>query len=532
MKNIKLIAVSLLFVGLIQPSTAQFGYYNDALLFSQTQFNGTARIQGIGGAQVSLGGDISVANSNPAGLGFFNRSALTFTPAFDFHSTDTRYLGDNSTTFKNNFNFAQVGAVFNYSKGDIVQDKFKGGSFAVSLNRVNNFNNELMYDSRNNENSITDSFIQRSGTLFPDELGGFNGVAYDHFLLEEADYNTESDFIFQDENGDVFISPNLDENSVIGGYASLVGEFEGVLPRQNEVLRTSGSQYQLNLAWGGNYDDFFYFGGGVGINSLNYTMRRSYLETEYQFDDGTPDDLLNSISISDRLSINGTGINISFGGIIRPVDFVTIGVNYTSPTYYGLQEENVYTFETDWNPGFFYVAGIDTLEMGFIRTESDIFVSNYNLRTPAKLNLGASVFLSKYGFISADVEYIDYSRSQLKSNDFVVTEDNQAIRDIYQAVFNYRLGAEFRYEALRFRGGYNYMADPYKDNAFDRSRSSYSLGLGYRTKDYFVDLAIINSMRNSVYSPYELFDGENSVAPEARTDNQTTTVALTLGFIF
>ncbi|CAE7241750.1 unnamed protein product [Symbiodinium microadriaticum] len=454
---------------------AQFGYYNDALMFSQTQ-----------------------------------------------------YLDVGSTTFKNNFNFAQLGAVFNHTKGDIVQDKFKGGSFAISLNRINNFNNEYRYDSRNFQNSITDSFIQGAGNLFPDELGGFEGIAYDHFLLEEADYDNAPDFIFEDTNGQTYISPNIEDGADIEGYASLVGNFEGVLPRQSEVIRTFGSQYQFNLAWGGNYDDFLYFGGAVGIQSVSFTRRRTYLENEFQFDDGTADNLLNFIEISDRLNINGSGINVSFGGIIRPVDFVTIGINYTSPTYYALNEENFYVFETEWNPGFSYVAGPDTLEMGYIRTDSDLFRSNYNLKSPAKLNVGTAVFLSSYGFITADVEFIDHTTSQLKSNDFVVTEDNGVIQDIYRAVVNYRLGAEFRYDQLRFRGGYNYMGDPYKSSDFDRSRSSYSLGLGYRAEDYFVDVAFINSTRNSLYSPYELVED----TPVAETENTTTTIALTLGFVF
>ncbi len=528
MKIFRLFVLSTLLVGAFIPSSAQFGYFNDALMFSQTQFNGTARIQGIGGTQVALGGDLSLSNSNPAGLGFFNRNLFSFTPAFDFHSTETRYEGQNSSTFKNNFNFAQLGVVFNSSKGDIVQDKFKGGSFAISLNRVNNFNNELRYDSRNPSTSITDSFIEGAGALFPDELGGFESVAYDHFLIEEADYNTDQDFIFETVGNQVFISPNIQDFNDVDGYASLVGNFEGVLPRQSEVLRTDGSQYQFNLAWGGNYDDIFYFGGGVGIQSVSYAQRRNYTENEFQFTDGTPDDLLNSINISDRLFIDGSGVNVSFGVIARPLNFITIGVNYTTPTFYALSEESFYTFTTDWNPGFYYVAGTDTLEMGYIQTQSDIQTSNYSLKTPSRLNVGAAVFLGNYGFVSGDVEFVDYSTSQLKSNDFSVTEDNNAISDIYQSVVNYRLGAELRYEAIRVRGGYNFMADPYKNSDFDRSRSSYSVGIGYRPRDYFVDLALINSERRSFYNPYVLAED----SPRARTDNFTTTLALTVGIIF
>ena len=527
MKFLRLLALTAGLVGLVSTAQAQFGYYNDALLFSQTSFNGTARIQAIGGAQVALGGDASMANSNPAGLGFFNRSAFTFTPALDFHSSDSEYFGQTTSSFQNNFNIRQLGVVINYGKGDIVPSKFKGGSLALSINRVNNFNNEINFDNFNNNNSIVDSFIERSGNAFPDDLGGFQGVAYDHFLIEEADFNSDVDFFLDDAGGRTYISPNFGDGT-IEGYASLFGGFAGSLPRQNEVLRTSGGQYQFNIAYGGNYDDRFYFGGGVGIQSVNYTQKRTYLESEYAFDDGTPDDILNSIRIVDRLDIEGAGINATAGIIARPVEFVTVGLTYTSPTYYALNEENDFIFSTDWNSNYSYIAGEDTVDLGFISTTSDLQISDYNLKTPSRLNLGTAFFLGRVGFISADFEFVDYANAQLKSDDFVVTEDNDVIRDIYQSVVNYRVGAEFRLDEIRLRGGYAHQSDPFVDDEQDGARRSITFGLGYRTQDYFVDLAVINSQYNVLYNPYTLM--ENS--PTVDIENTTTTVALTVGINF
>ena len=49
-----------------------YGYYRDALIFGQNNslYGSTARIQGVGGAAVALGGDLSSITANPAGLGF------------------------------------------------------------------------------------------------------------------------------------------------------------------------------------------------------------------------------------------------------------------------------------------------------------------------------------------------------------------------------------------------------------------------------------------------------------------------------
>ena len=100
---LKRLALVCLLTGAVFSSHAQFGYYNEALRFSRNQSFGTARIMGLGGAQVALGGDIGVVAVNPAGLGFFNRSTLTISPAFDFHNSNSEFFGTETTTFRNRF---------------------------------------------------------------------------------------------------------------------------------------------------------------------------------------------------------------------------------------------------------------------------------------------------------------------------------------------------------------------------------------------------------------------------------------------
>src|SRR5688572_3229027 len=80
------------------------GFVENALLFSRTKPGGTARIQAMGGAQIALGGDFSSALSNPAGLGMYNRSEITFSPAFNTYSSDAEHLGSKSSDSKNVFN--------------------------------------------------------------------------------------------------------------------------------------------------------------------------------------------------------------------------------------------------------------------------------------------------------------------------------------------------------------------------------------------------------------------------------------------
>ena len=82
---------------LIASMTFAQSYVESALLFSRTRPGGSARIQGMGGSQIALGGDYSVGLSNPAGLGMYNRSEVTFTPAYSTYDTEAEYLGKLTT---------------------------------------------------------------------------------------------------------------------------------------------------------------------------------------------------------------------------------------------------------------------------------------------------------------------------------------------------------------------------------------------------------------------------------------------------
>ena len=96
MRRLKtLIAISLGVVCLNQHQVAGQSYADLARIMSQQDVNGTARIQGIGGARTALGGDISAISGNPAGLGFYNSSEFSISPGFLYTSNTSNYLGFN-----------------------------------------------------------------------------------------------------------------------------------------------------------------------------------------------------------------------------------------------------------------------------------------------------------------------------------------------------------------------------------------------------------------------------------------------------
>jgi hypothetical protein len=125
-----------------------------ALLFSRFNPGGSARIQGMGGVQTSLGGDYSSAFSNPAGLGMFNRSEISISPGFNTAKITSAYLDNSTTATKTNLNIPGLGFVFQSDKEG--RSGFLSGAFAITLNRVNNFNQDFSYQGVNNKNSIID----------------------------------------------------------------------------------------------------------------------------------------------------------------------------------------------------------------------------------------------------------------------------------------------------------------------------------------------------------------------------------------
>src|SRR5689334_8367256 len=119
----KCLGIALSVIVLSAPAVLAQSYPETALLFSRTQAAGSARIQGMGGAQTALGGDYSSALSNPAGLGMYNRSEFTFSPGLSFYNTkagyDTRSTDIHNPTVKESmtkFNIPGISFVLNVPK--------------------------------------------------------------------------------------------------------------------------------------------------------------------------------------------------------------------------------------------------------------------------------------------------------------------------------------------------------------------------------------------------------------------------------
>src|SRR5215217_9677941 len=84
---------------------------SDALRFSWYVPGGSARTQAIGGAMGSLGGDLTAAFVNPAGLAFFKTGDFIFSPVYQFQKTKATYFDRTESATTNRFVLGTTGFV-------------------------------------------------------------------------------------------------------------------------------------------------------------------------------------------------------------------------------------------------------------------------------------------------------------------------------------------------------------------------------------------------------------------------------------
>jgi len=497
------------------------GIAETALLFSRTSAGGSARVQGMGGVQVSLGGDFSSASSNPAGLGMFNRSEFTITPAYSFANVKSTYFGNSVNQSKSKLSIPSLSFAFHSEKN---KGSWISGTFAITLTRLNDFNSSFKYEGVNEYNSIADYLSVDSDGLYPEDFdfGGdyfntLNRLAYNTYLIDTL-------WIPQD-NQYYYISP-----VGINFYNA------SDVPRmtQTETVTFSGGQNQWSASYGVNIDDKFFFGAGLHLRTIRYESKKVYSESDYYFVAAPSYDPLNNLKLEENLKISGSGYSATLGAIIRPADGLQIGLAYNTPTIYTLSDVYSAVMTADWNNFDYHGDGSIILD-GEEKDEIEELLSDYKLKTPGRITGGATYFFGKSGFISGEADVINYTGSKYTSKtaglEDYVSGANTVIKSLYQSSYNLRLGGEYRFNNYRFRGGIGYQGEPYseKKNGISRSITNYSLGFGYKTSGFYIDTALTVKTSKNSYSPYPV---PGNFSPLVTMNNLTTVFLVTLGFPF
>lgn len=475
---------------------AQETYENTKLI--DNDLNGTARYVGMGGAMEALGADISVINSNPAGIGLFRRSSGSV--SFGLVSQD----GASSFKYgnKTNASFDQAGFVYSMRDGRRTFINFgfnyhKSKNFDYILNAASGLNgasqHKLSYmKALANENNLDKTSSGWRGKFaYTSQL---DNLYYNTLMMTSSDgffYNDASRYEF-----------GRAETGYIG-------------------------EYDFNTSV--NVNDRVYLGITIGIHDVHYTGHSLYNEALVNLNNQTVGD----ITVNDERRITGTGYNASFGIIFRPVDAspFRIGLSVTTPTWYDLKTSN-YTYLINNTKA----DGGGKLQGDYPNyTTGESY--EFKLFTPWKFGVSLGYTVGNYLALGASYEYADYSRLDTRVNDGYDVDYwgdvyehsssdepmNRHTRETLKAVSTFKIGAEAKVMPnLAVRAGYNYVSpmfkkEGYKDGNIDSYGSNYSsatdytnweatnrytVGVGYTLGKMSFDLAYQYAQTNGKFHPF------------------------------
>ena len=490
----------------------------DALRYSWYIPSGTARQQAVGGAMTSLGGDLSAAYVNPAGLGFYKTGDFVLTPGYSFGNYKSTYYGRTEKAKKNNFSFGTTGVVIGSGTNDKKKNK-SGLAIALAINRTAAFGSNILYRGANNQNSYSQKFLEEIKNKNDKDA---NSVAANYPFGTSLAFNTY--WIDTIAGG----SPN--------NYQFQTRATVGGLLQENNITN-KGSITELALAFAGSKHDKFFFGWTLGIPFVNYEKQAIFTEADASANTNNKFDYA---SITENLFTKGTGVNLKLGVIYKPVEYVRLGLAIHTPTFYMMNDR--------------YNASVTTNTenyKGTLTQSSAAFTNNndaefkYWMFSPYRIMVSASYVLREIedvrkqrGFLTADIEYVNYKASSFttdpQGDNSQDTKDylkslNKTIDNTYKSAFNLKAGGELKFTTIMARLGVAYYGNPYKDLGHNEKGNRFQLsgGLGYRNKGMFVDLTYVHTMGKDVQFAYRL---QNTSYTGAAIKSTNGNALLTVGF--
>ena len=461
---------------------------SDFAELSRTHLFGTARVMGMGGAFTSLGADLTSMSLNPAGLGMYRSNEFSFTPLVNVSHAST----DGTATWQNNnktrFAFGNIGVALNL---------FESGSSALTsltiglgLNRVADFNNRYSYSSESLYDPEAGAFMPTIGDIFSQQLNswGVRPNSSNQLLMDNLHPSAWPAALGYDGYMvDYFSDGGANPWGVarIGGNASVLHSMDVV---------NSGSINEFDISLGGNIRNIVYFGATLGIQSvykrtaMTYQEEYGYLNTggvaqslDRQSGEWTNlTEQLEMMNLSQRMTIDGSGVNLKLGVVVRPVGGLRVGMAFHTPTYYSLD----YT----------YRAGITTNTVktediinnnGPVRgvqngndspTASNEGPDSWNYTSPARLMFGASYTFGNFAIVSVDYERDWYNGIRVKGvpryNELSSEDYRAEFKRNFQATNSLRVGAEIKplpMLAVRLGGGFT--------DSMLKDRGTYTYGI-------------------------------------------------------
>lgn len=450
---------------------------DDAVNFTQTRYEGTARSMSMGGATGAMGGDLTSLCINPAGLGLYRSSEFAFTTGLQHVNTLSSYYGDSQSDYQMRLSIPNVGLVTSWYASNYKPLRYL--QFSVTLNRTNDFNYYSKASGVNPNSSMVDEYLQVANSIddllkpstnpgdyladnFPYDLS----PAWETFLIDRY---------IDDSTGHYFFGSPVPPGNV----------------DQTDVVSCKGRSEEWAFALAANYYDKLFLGASLGVSHIKRISKRDYTETGL---DGSFDNWTHREELSDTL----WGVNCKVGVIYYPTSWFRVGAAWHSRTRSSVGE--IWATET--------ATTIDR----YRKYLSPELYQTYAFRSPHSFT-GSVAFIFPRTMLTADVDYLDYGTSEFIGDGFENANNN--IKDILKPSYNIRLGMEWRIRQYFFRSGAAYYGSPYGFGEKYGSTKKVALGFGFTTEggtiwDFAYELS--GSVRG--YTPYQYYVDEENIVED------------------
>ncbi len=437
---------------------------NSVDVYSANPLTGSAKFNAMAGSMGALGGDLSAINTNPASVGVFITGNISGTLAVNSSKTTSSFSNAANSYKLNNADLGQLGGVVVFETSGKTPWKFV------------NF-----------------------------------GVNYTNQNLEEyIETPANSSYKFQDSN---LVDAN--GNPVTGTFTSLGHAYD-----------RTGNLTNMNIAFGGNYDNKFYVGGSLnfkGATIEQYDSSRLSLDV-----DNNNSYVLNKQGTP--YTEDSNGFSVSAGIIGKINNNIRLGASIESPTWW--TQYRTYSEVNEDNLGYYF----------------DYYDEDRKFTSPMKATLSGAFVMNKNFAFNVDYS-LGLTKPKYKVQGPAETQLNDFFQSEYKNLSELRVGGEYRYNNFRLRGGYGISNSPFEkranfDDLYVGKRETLGVGFGFDFKSFYIDAAYNKITTNStnVYGDGNYYSLANNGDVEFFTNNPNTftskledvknNVTLTLGWKF
>ena len=465
-------------------TTAAAQGVDDAVFNASAYLEGTSRSVAMGNATGALGGDVTATYINPAGLGLYRSSEMTFTTGLQHTLYRSRYYDENHLDGKSRISIPNFGYVLTMPCSNYKPLRYL--QFGIALTRTNDFNYRYNARGFNPNNSMVDAYLQTIDGI--DELF-------------DPNLNDPGDILSNDYPYDLYPAW---QTFLIDRFQDSIGYYyNSPIPQgnvhQSDEVTSKGRSEEWTMSVSANIHEKLFIGSSLGLAHLKRITNRVYTET--------PGDDVNSFTQwahQEDLSDTAWGVNFKCGFLYYPSRWIRFGASWQSKTFFGIEEE--------WDTSTESTLRDHQVE-NYHKYLSPSLRNTYEFYSPHRFTGSIAFFTGRHGVITADVDYLNFGRSRFSSDEFSFTDTNTDIAEVLRPTCNLRLGTEWRMRQFFLRGGMAYYGSPYGFGQPYGSVKKLSLGIGYATNDDTSwDFAYDLTESTTAYTPYQSYgDGENVV---------------------